>query len=136
MAATRFGFPISTTHAMTGSLVGAGLVATGGDVSWSKLGGTFFVPLLVSPVLALVFALLLYPLFRFVRKKLDVSEESAIVIADKREVPVPVGLSALAEVTPGSTFTFTEAIASAVSVTPRLAVGQEVHLVRRYSGDV
>jgi PiT family inorganic phosphate transporter len=56
LAATRFGFPISTTHAMTGALLGAGLVATGGDVSWSKLGGAFFLPLLVSPVLAVVLA--------------------------------------------------------------------------------
>jgi inorganic phosphate transporter, PiT family len=136
IAATRFGFPISTTHAMIGALVGAGLVATKGDVSWTKLGGTFFLPLLVSPLLALVFALVLYPLFRFIRRALDVSEETAIVIAGRSDpLPVPLEAQALAELTPGSSFVFTEGMAAAFP-SPRLVVGQEATLVRRYSGAV
>jgi inorganic phosphate transporter, PiT family len=50
--ATRFGFPISTTHALIGGLVGAGLGQVTGDVNFSKLVSTFFIPLLLSPILA------------------------------------------------------------------------------------
>jgi PiT family inorganic phosphate transporter len=73
--ATRFGFPISTTHAMTGGLIGAGLVATRGGVVWSKLGSAFFLPLLVSPVLAFAFAAIVYLLFRTVRHVLRLNPE-------------------------------------------------------------
>jgi PiT family inorganic phosphate transporter len=61
MLATRFGFPISTTHALTGALVGAGFVASSQGVALSKLGGAFFVPLLLSPVLAIIFAMAAHP---------------------------------------------------------------------------
>jgi len=50
--ATRFGFPISTTHALTGGLVGAGLAASPAGVDLTQLGGAFFLPLLVSPIIA------------------------------------------------------------------------------------
>jgi inorganic phosphate transporter, PiT family len=50
--ATRLGFPISTTHALIGGLVGAGLAQATGEVNFSKLLNAFFVPLLLSPVLA------------------------------------------------------------------------------------
>lgn len=57
IAATRFGFPISTTHALTGALVGAGWVAVGDQVDLRVLGRTFALPLLASPVLACVLTL-------------------------------------------------------------------------------
>jgi inorganic phosphate transporter, PiT family len=52
MLATRIGLPISTTHALTGGLVGAGLALGTGDVDFSKLGSAFFLPLLLSPVIS------------------------------------------------------------------------------------
>src|SRR3989449_5560579 len=39
--ATLTGFPISTTHGLTGALLGAGLVATAGQVNLSVLGRAF-----------------------------------------------------------------------------------------------
>jgi len=45
MLATVAGFPVSTTHGLTGALVGSGLVAVGTEVNFAKLGGSFFLPL-------------------------------------------------------------------------------------------
>jgi PiT family inorganic phosphate transporter len=57
LLATRLGLPISTTHALAGALLGAGLVAAGPEhVSLSALGSTIAAPLLVSPVVALALA--------------------------------------------------------------------------------
>ena len=60
MLATRFGFPISTTHALTGALVGAGFFASSQGVNLIKLGSTFFLPLLLSPFLSFILAAFLY----------------------------------------------------------------------------
>ena len=62
-AATRLGFPISTTHALIGGLVGAGLGQAGSDVNFEKLVNTFFLPLLLSPVIAAGLGIALYKLF-------------------------------------------------------------------------
>jgi PiT family inorganic phosphate transporter len=62
--ATRLGFPISTTHALIGGLVGAGLAQSVGAVHFDKLASTFLLPLLVSPMLAAAFGMLAYRLFR------------------------------------------------------------------------
>lgn len=50
--ATRLGFPVSTTHMLTGALLGAGWIS--GDVNAAKLWETFVKPLLLSPVLAVL----------------------------------------------------------------------------------
>ena len=49
--ATVTGFPISTTHSLTGALVGAGFVAVGTQVNFAVLGSSFFFPLLIAPLL-------------------------------------------------------------------------------------
>jgi PiT family inorganic phosphate transporter len=51
--ASRIGMPISTTHALVGALVGAGLAGSGGGIAWSALGGSFVLPLVLSPFVAL-----------------------------------------------------------------------------------
>src|SRR5438445_2311966 len=46
LLATRLGMPVSTTHALTGALIGAGLPAAHGDVRFAALGQMFVLPLL------------------------------------------------------------------------------------------
>lgn len=60
LLATQLGFPISTTHAIIGGLVGGGVAAAGHHVSVDKLGGTFLLPLLLSPLLSALLAAVLY----------------------------------------------------------------------------
>jgi PiT family inorganic phosphate transporter len=62
LLATWIGTPISTTHALAGSLVGAGMLAVGADgVKWLALVGAVAVPLLLSPLLAMGLTLGVYP---------------------------------------------------------------------------
>lgn len=65
--ATRFGFPVSTTHALVGALLGAGLVGSGGDVHFDALGKNFLYPLFFSPVVAAVLGAIVYLLLRAIR---------------------------------------------------------------------
>lgn len=65
--ATRFGFPVSTTHALVGALVGAGLAGSGGKVNFTEVGGKFIFPLLFSPAISAVFGAVLYGLGSFLK---------------------------------------------------------------------
>lgn len=54
LAASRIGAPISTTHALTGALVGAGIAAFGtGSLHLGVLGKRIVLPLVLSPLLSL-----------------------------------------------------------------------------------
>ncbi len=83
LLATRLGFPISTTHGLVGALIGSGLVAVGTGVNFSTLGKTFFLPLLLSPLIAVVLSSLIYWLFHYSRKAAGISEESCVCIGEK-----------------------------------------------------
>ncbi len=65
--ATRLGFPVSTTHMLMGGLLGAGWMADAGGVNLAKLWQTFAMPLLLSPVLAVMAGGLLYPVLKAAR---------------------------------------------------------------------
>ena len=67
-------------------------MAVGSGVDLARLWGAFFLPLLVSPALALVTASILYPCLRWLRKRLAVTEESCLCVGPSRTlVPVPWG---------------------------------------------
>lgn len=65
--ATRFGFPVSTTHALVGALLGAGLAGDASEVQFAALGTTFLYPLLFSPVVAAVAGAVVYLILRACR---------------------------------------------------------------------
>ena len=95
--ATRLGFPISTTHGLTGAIVGSGLVAVGNQVAFSVLGRQFLLPLLLSPVVAVLLGSIFYLGFRFARLRMGITKESCICIgADEIVVPLPQAASVLA----------------------------------------
>lgn len=53
--ATRARLPVSTTHALVGSVVGVGIAAYGaGGVAWSAFGAKVAAPLIASPLIAFV----------------------------------------------------------------------------------
>lgn len=77
--ATLIGMPISTTHGVLGALVGAGWAA-GSPIDIDKLGTTFLLPLLVSPLLAVVATGLCYSLFHAVRLRFGVTEQTCFCV--------------------------------------------------------
>jgi len=87
LLATRFGFPISTTHAIVGALVGAGLAIAGGDVRFSVLGTKLVLPLLLSPIAALVLTIACYRLLRWWRLSLGLTEASYVTLAETADEP-------------------------------------------------
>jgi PiT family inorganic phosphate transporter len=75
LLATRLGLPVSTTHALVGGLVGAGYTA-GSAVDLERLANSFFVPLLFSPILALVATSLCYLTLHRLRLRLGIARQT------------------------------------------------------------
>ena len=97
LLATRLGFPISTTHGLTGAMLGAGLAAPGHAVNFGALGKNFVLPLLLSPVLAVLLGCLLYLVLRGLRLGFGLKKEWCLCAgALRRVVPVPQPASVFA----------------------------------------
>ena len=118
--ATLTGLPISTTHALTGALVGTGFVAAGA-VDLPRLGERFFLPLAVSPLLSLSLTSGVYPLFRFLRTRLGIERHMCLCIDGGLPQPVQVQPDGAA-------------VLSRTGV--RLTAGQLRHCVERYHGRI
>lgn len=85
--ATKIGMPISTTHSLVGALFGSGVVAVGMSFNFAKLGTTFLMPLIVSPLMAAVASLLAYIVFRELRKTVGVTKETCVCVGTEK-VPI------------------------------------------------
>lgn len=78
--ATLTGFPVSTTHGLTGAIIGSGLVAVGSRVDFSTLGKAFVLSLLLSPILAVAVGACLYLSLRLVRLRTGVTKEWCLCV--------------------------------------------------------
>ena len=58
--ATRMGFPVSTTHALLGGMIGSGIALAGLNIDLHLLGSKFLLPLLLSPLMGAVLGILAY----------------------------------------------------------------------------
>lgn len=116
--ATVTGFPISTTHALTGALVGAGAAAAGSELRFAALGKSFLLPLGVSPFLAFAATAFLYPLFRFCRQRLGVTKRLCLCEGPARQ-PVAVR---------------SDGTLVLVSTGTALSVGEQERCVEEYRG--
>ena len=84
--ATLTGFPISTTHSLTGALLGTGLMAVGAQVDIAVLGNRFFLPLLLSPFIAFFLTALLYMILRCARVRAGVTKEMCVCVGQTERV--------------------------------------------------
>ena len=90
IAATGLGFPVSTTHALTGAILGSGLMASSAEVNLRSLGSSFLLPLLLSPFLATILAASVYLTLRFLRIRLGISKEWCFCVGEVEQlVPIP-----------------------------------------------
>jgi PiT family inorganic phosphate transporter len=120
LLATRLGFPISTTHALLGGLVGAGLVASPSGINTATLATGFLLPLLTSPVVSVALSGGLYPALRAARQRLGITRETCVCVGDAVVGVVPG--------TPG------HAVALESVTLPALTVGESASCEVRYSG--
>ena len=123
IAATLGGFPVSTTHALTGAIIGSGTLAMGSAVNLNALGQGFLLPLLLSPLLAVVLAGPLYLLLRYVRLRSGITKEWCVCVGESQKFfPVPQ---------PSSVMALQMAAPSELSI----SIGEQGHCVERYAGN-
>lgn len=88
--ATYIGMPTSTTHALIGGLLGTGIAASA-TISTGVLMTKFAIPMLTSPILAILIAGVLYSIFRWGRSRSGITKETCVCVGDSVLQPVQVG---------------------------------------------
>jgi PiT family inorganic phosphate transporter len=123
LIATRIGMPISTTHSLIGALLGTG-IAAGSALNLSNLGQKFLIPLLISPILALAITSLVYPIFRWLRKRSGITSDYCLCVGKETLEVVPATVNNCQMV----------AVSKAEQLT--VAMGERVTCRSEYSGRV
>jgi PiT family inorganic phosphate transporter len=91
LLATLLGFPVSTTHGLTGALVGAGFLAAGQALNLKVLGAAFFAPLLVSPLLSVALTVPLYWAMHAARTRMAIDKETCVCVGETAPQLVQLG---------------------------------------------
>jgi len=89
--ATRLGLPISTTHSIIGGLIGAGFMSIGTGIDLSVLLDTFLKPLLISPFIAIAGAVIIYPLFSYMKKISGIKLDDCVCVSPGAETETIAG---------------------------------------------
>ena len=131
LLATFVGMPTSTTHALTGALVGVALLVNGGTVPIEKLWSGFFLPLLVSPIMAVALAGGAYVVLRRLRLALGVTRETCVCVGPARTL-VPVTLTVGSGGGGGATVDGPQPGSDLNGLT--VSIGEASQCVERYSG--
>ncbi len=128
MLATILGLPVSTTHALIGALAGAGWMASASGINGAKLAEKFFLPLIAGPLISMLLAFVLYPLFRKIRELTSIEPETCVCIGNKVVATVPAGIS-----TPHEAAKMLEMNSVAL---PQAVIADEAYCRSSYSGSV
>lgn len=126
--ATLLGLPISTTHGLTGAIIGAGFLAVGTQLNLGVLGSSFFAPLLVSPVLAILMTVPLYHVLHFLPARFGVERATCVCLGAARFVRVES-----LQLTPGET---SYAVAVAAGTFSPIVVAAPQDCVEKYYGQL
>lgn len=122
--ATVLGMPTSTTHALTGAIAGIAVIASPDRSGFSTLASEFFVPLLVSPLIAVIAASLLYFVLHRLRVARGITRETCVCVGQCAPVPVRLSMEGVA------------LIAAPMDGGPSFMVGAREECVERYDGRV
>lgn len=117
--ATRLSFPVSTTHALLGAIMGSGMLATGAEVNFTALQKNFVLPLLLSPLIAVVLATLIYLTLKQVRQRLKLGQSLCLCVEDETVINTQSG-----------------AVAMTANAQPVITLADEAICDSRYSGKV
>lgn len=86
--ATLLGLPVSTTHAIVGSVIGVYSFSLGfGAINWGSLGGKIVLPLLASPFLALLLVVAILRAERLAKRRTGNAPECLCIDVEPSAVP-------------------------------------------------